>query len=69
MRIHNLYTDASGQTIRPLGDIEDEGFALVGSLDATQQKAAILGSTGTPVRREAPSQIAVAISVSVTSGR
>ena len=39
------YTDASGKTIRPLGDIEDEGFALVNALDATQQKAAILGTT------------------------
>ena len=39
------YTDANGKTVRPLGDIEDEAFALVNSLDATQQKAAILGST------------------------
>ncbi len=39
------YTDAKGNTVRPLGDIEDEAFALVTSLDATQQKAAILGST------------------------
>jgi len=31
--------------VRPLGDIEDEAFALVNSLDATQQGAAILGST------------------------
>ncbi len=31
--------------MRPLGDIEDEAFALVNALDATQQKAAILGST------------------------
>jgi hypothetical protein len=38
------YTDANGNTVRPLGDIEDEAFALVNSLDATQQKAAILGS-------------------------
>jgi len=37
------YTDASGKSVRPLGDIEDEAFALVNSLDATQQKAAILG--------------------------
>ncbi|MFN8539417.1 MAG: DUF3500 domain-containing protein [Thermomicrobiales bacterium] len=36
---------ANGQTIRPLGDIEDEAFALVGALDATQQKAAVLGNT------------------------
>lgn len=39
------YTDASGRTVRPLGDIEDEAFALIGSLDATQAKAAIRGST------------------------
>jgi hypothetical protein len=38
------YTDASGKTVRPLGDIEDEAFALVTSLNATQQKAAILGT-------------------------
>jgi hypothetical protein len=38
------YTDASGNTVRPLGDIEDEAFALVNSLDATQQQAAILGT-------------------------
>ncbi len=31
--------------MRPLGDIEDEGFALVNSLDATQRQAAILGTT------------------------
>ncbi|MFN8539419.1 MAG: DUF3500 domain-containing protein [Thermomicrobiales bacterium] len=36
--------DASGKTVRPLGDIEDEAFALIASLDATQQKAAVLGS-------------------------
>lgn len=39
------YTDASGATIRPLGDIEDEAFALVSSLDATQQQAAVLGDS------------------------
>ena len=39
------YTDASGTTVRPLGDIEDEAIALVTSLDATQQKAAILGTS------------------------
>src|SRR5579859_8124058 len=37
------YTDANGATVRPLGDITDEAFTLVNSLDATQQKAAILG--------------------------
>jgi Protein of unknown function (DUF3500) len=39
------YTDASGQTVRPLGDIEDEAFALVNTLDATQKQAAVLGDT------------------------
>jgi Protein of unknown function (DUF3500) len=39
------YTDANGNTVRPLGDIDDEAFALVSSLDATQQKAAVLGSS------------------------
>jgi Protein of unknown function (DUF3500) len=39
------YTDANGNTVRPLGDIEDEAFALVNSLDAAQQKAAVLGTT------------------------
>ena len=38
------YTDANGNTVRPLGDIEDEAFALVNSLDAAQQKTAILGT-------------------------
>ena len=38
------YTDASGKTVRPLGDIEDAAFALVNTLDATQQKAAVLGN-------------------------
>jgi hypothetical protein len=38
------YTDASGKAVRPLGDIEDEAFALINVLDATQRKAAILGS-------------------------
>ena len=38
------YTDTAGKTVRPLGDIEDAAFALLGTLDATQQKAAILGS-------------------------
>ncbi len=31
--------------MRPLGNIEDEAFALVNLLDATQQQAAILGSS------------------------
>jgi hypothetical protein len=39
------YTDASGSTVRPLGDIEDEAFALVNSLDDTQKQAAVLGDT------------------------
>ena len=39
------YTDANGNTVRPLGDIEDEAFLLINALDAAQQKAAILGTT------------------------
>lgn len=39
------YTDANGNTVRPLGDIDDEAFALINSLDATQQAAAVLGNT------------------------
>lgn len=38
------YTDAAGTIVRPLGDIEDDSFALMNSLDATQQQAAVLGS-------------------------
>lgn len=39
------YKDGSGTTVRPLGDVEDEGFALVGSLDATQAKVAVVSAT------------------------
>lgn len=39
------YTDDSGSTVRPLGDIDDEAFALVNALDATQRSTAILGNT------------------------
>ena len=39
------YTDANGKTVVPLGDIDDDAFALINVLDATQQKAAILGGT------------------------
>ena len=39
------YTDANGTTVVPLGDIDTDAFALINALDATQQKAAILGST------------------------
>jgi len=39
------YTGAEGNPVRPLGDIDDEAFALVNSLDAAQQQAAILGSS------------------------
>jgi hypothetical protein len=39
------YTDDAGNEVRPLGDIEDEAFALVSALDAEQQSAAILGDT------------------------
>lgn len=31
--------------MRPLGDIEDDAFALIGLLDPTQQQTAILGDT------------------------
>jgi hypothetical protein len=37
------WTDADGTTIRPLGDIEDDAFALVNALDDDQRAAAILG--------------------------
>jgi hypothetical protein len=39
------YTDDAGNEVRPLGDIEDEAFALVNALDVEQQSAAILGDT------------------------
>ena len=39
------YTNTSSQTVRPLGDIEDDAFALLASLDATQQQAAVLGGS------------------------
>jgi hypothetical protein len=39
------YTDANGNTVRPLGDIERDAFALVNWLDAEQQQAAILGDS------------------------
>jgi hypothetical protein len=39
------YTDASGNTVRPLGDIEDDAFALINALDSTQQGTAILGNS------------------------
>jgi len=32
----------NGQTIRPLGDENDKGFALINALDAAQQKQAVL---------------------------
>lgn len=37
------YTDTSGIALRPLGDIEDEAFALVNTFDDTQKEAAVLG--------------------------
>jgi hypothetical protein len=40
-----LYVDTTGATIRPLGDIEDDAFALITMLDATQQQAAVLGDS------------------------
>lgn len=39
------YTNAEGETVRPLGDIEDQAFALVSSLTAEQQAVAVLGDT------------------------
>ena len=39
------YTDANGATVRPLGDIEDEAFALVNSLDDAQKQTVVLGDT------------------------
>ena len=39
------YTAADGTTVRPLGAIEEDAFALVNALDATQQQTAILGDT------------------------
>jgi Protein of unknown function (DUF3500) len=37
------YTDADGTTVRPLGDIVDDAFALLDSLDDAQKQAAVLG--------------------------
>jgi hypothetical protein len=39
------YTDASGQTVRPLGDIEDDAFALITGLDDAQRAAAVRSET------------------------
>ena len=39
------YTDDDGNTVRPLGDIEDTAFELINALDTTQQATAILGDT------------------------
>lgn len=39
------YTDANGTTVRPLGDIEDEALALIGSLDERQRGVAVLGDS------------------------
>lgn len=36
---------ADGTETRPLGDIEDEAFALLGSLDDSQKSTAIIGDT------------------------
>jgi Protein of unknown function (DUF3500) len=38
------FTDATGKTIRPLGDIEEEAFALVNSLDSAAKKKAVIGT-------------------------
>jgi hypothetical protein len=37
--------DSDGNEIRPLGTIEDDAFALVGSLDDSQASTAVLGNT------------------------
>lgn len=37
--------DSEGNEIRPLGSIEDDAFALVGSLDESQAGTAVLGNT------------------------
>ena len=37
--------DSEGNEIRPLGTIEDDAYALVGSLDDTQTSTAVLGDT------------------------
>ena len=37
------YTDADGNEVKPLGDIEEDALALIGSLDADQLAAAVLG--------------------------
>ena len=39
------YTDANGSTVVPLGDISNDAYALLASLDATQKTAAILGTS------------------------
>jgi hypothetical protein len=39
------YADANGETVRPLGDIERDAFALVNWLEAEQQQTAILGDS------------------------
>lgn len=36
------YTDANGNTVEPLGDIEATAFELINALDSTQQVSAIL---------------------------
>jgi hypothetical protein len=43
------YTDDTGTTVQPLGAIEEDAFALVNALDATQQQTAILGDTSIDV--------------------
>lgn len=39
------YTDDTGATVQPLGAIEEDAFALVNSLDETQQQSAVLGDS------------------------
>jgi hypothetical protein len=40
----STFTDASGATVRPLGDIEHDAFALMNWLEADQQRAALLAT-------------------------
>jgi len=43
------YTDASGKTVRPLGDIERDAFVLLDWLDADQRRTAIIGDSAIDV--------------------
>lgn len=43
------YTDADGNTVQPLKDIESTAFELMDALDSTQQQTAVLGDTAIDV--------------------